>query len=64
MSLEEAAKKIADRLRGMEYVEMYAHHDADGIASAAIMSIALKRAGIAFRLRFLPVLTNTDVTTI
>ncbi|MCK9313039.1 MAG: DHH family phosphoesterase [Methanocorpusculum sp.] len=62
MSLEEAAKKIADRLRGMEYVEMYAHHDADGIASAAIMSIALKRAGIAFRLRFLPVLTNTDVT--
>ncbi len=62
MSLEEAAKKIADRLRGMEYVEMYAHHDADGISSAAIMSIALKRAGIAFRLRFLPVLTNTDVT--
>lgn len=62
MSLEEAAKKIADRLREMEYVEMYAHHDADGISSAAIMSIALKRAGIAFRLRFLPVLTETDVT--
>ncbi|WP_319379491.1 DHH family phosphoesterase [uncultured Methanocorpusculum sp.] len=62
MSLEEAAKTIADRLRGMEYVEMYTHHDADGISSAAIMSIALKRAGIAFRLRFLPVLNETDVT--
>ncbi|HKL97159.1 MAG TPA: DHH family phosphoesterase [Methanocorpusculum sp.] len=62
MSLEVAAKKIADHLRGMEYVEMYAHHDADGISSAAIMSIALKRAGIAFRLRFLSVLKVADVT--
>lgn len=62
MSLEEAAKNIAERLKGMEYVEMYSHHDADGISSAAIMSIALKRAGIAFRLRFLPVLNEADVT--
>ena len=31
MSLEEAAKNIAERLKGMEYVEMSSHHDADGI---------------------------------
>lgn len=58
MSLEETAKKIADRINGMEYAEVYSHHDADGIASAAIISIALQRKGIAFRLRFLPVLKS------
>ncbi len=61
MSLEEAAAKIADRLRTMDYVEVYSHHDADGIASAAIIAVALQRADIAFRLRILPVLTDASV---
>ncbi|MDO5846654.1 MAG: DHH family phosphoesterase, partial [Methanocorpusculum sp.] len=61
MSLEEAAGKIADRLRSMEYVEIYSHYDADGIASAAIIAVALQRADIAFRLRILPVLAEADV---
>lgn len=58
MSLEETAKQIADRINSMDYAEVYSHHDADGIAAAAIISIALQRKGIAFRLRFLPVLNN------
>ena len=54
MSLEEAAAKIASYLRSKDYVEVYSHHDADGIAAAAILTVALRRADIAFRLRFLP----------
>ncbi len=61
MSLEEAAAKIANYLRSKEYVEVYSHHDADGIAAAAILTIALRRADIAFRLRFLPHLSKEDV---
>jgi len=63
MSLEDAAQKIANRLQTMDYVEVYSHHDADGIAAAAILSIALQRADIAFRLRFLPHLKKEDIAT-
>ena len=62
MSLEDAARKIADRLRTMDYVEIYSHHDADGIVAAAILTIALKRVGISFLLRFLPYLKKEDIT--
>ena len=61
MSLEEAAVKIASYLRSKDYVEVYSHHDADGIAAAAILTVALRRADIAFRLRFLPHLKKEDV---
>ena len=61
MSLEEAAAKIAAYLRSKDYVEVYSHHDADGIAAAAILTVALRRADIAFRLRFLPHLKKDDI---
>ncbi len=61
MSLTETATRIADRLRTMDYVDVYSHHDADGIAAAAILCIALKRGDIAFRLRFLPYLALEDI---
>ncbi|MCQ2511077.1 MAG: DHHA1 domain-containing protein [Lachnospiraceae bacterium] len=61
MSIKESAAKIADRLRTMDYADVYSHHDADGIAAAAILCIALQRANIAFRLRFLPHLKAEDV---
>lgn len=51
MSLEEKAELIADHLREQEYVEVYGHHDADGIAAAAILCHGLYRLGIGFRLR-------------
>mgnify|MGYP004447854339 FL=1 len=61
MSLETAADTLAKHLVSLEYVEMYAYHDADGIAAAAIMSLALSRAEIAFKLRILPGISEADV---
>ncbi|MGB8219781.1 MAG: DHHA1 domain-containing protein [Methanoregula sp.] len=51
MSLEEAAKTISDQIRRQQYIEVYAHHDADGIAAGAILCHAMLRTGIRFRLR-------------
>jgi len=34
-----------------EYVEVYAHHDADGIAAGSLLCTALHRNGKGFRLR-------------
>lgn len=61
MSLPETATKIATRLHTMDYVDVYSHHDADGIAAAAILCIALTRSHINFRLRFLPLLKLEDI---
>lgn len=61
MSLETAAEALAKRLSSMEYVEIYSHYDADGIAAAAIMSLALFRADVAFKLRILPGICEDDV---
>jgi single-stranded-DNA-specific exonuclease len=51
MSLEEAASRVAEHLSHQEFVEVYAHHDADGIAAGVIICTALLRKGIRFRLR-------------
>jgi len=51
MSLEESARVVADQIRRQQFVEVYAHHDADGIAAGAILCHAMLRAGIRFRLR-------------
>jgi hypothetical protein len=61
MSLETAAKILANRLTSLEYVEMYSHYDADGIATAAIMSLALSRMNITFKLRILPRISENNV---
>ncbi|MDR3102664.1 MAG: phosphoesterase [Methanocalculaceae archaeon] len=61
MSLETAAVALANRLASMEYMEMYSHYGADGIAAAAIISIALSRANIAFKLRIFPKIYEADV---
>lgn len=51
MSLDEAATQLADHLARQEFVEVYAHHDADGIAAASIMCLAMLRRKVKFRLR-------------
>ncbi|MEM2123982.1 MAG: DHH family phosphoesterase [Methanolinea sp.] len=51
MTLAEAAARLAGHLARQEFVEVYAHHDADGIAAGAIVCTALYRRGIRFRLR-------------
>ncbi|MDD1708829.1 MAG: DHH family phosphoesterase [Methanoregulaceae archaeon] len=51
MSLEEAVSRVALNLERHDFVEVYAHHDADGIAAGSILCTALWRKGIRFRLR-------------
>lgn len=51
MSIDTAAKDLADELSHQDYVEVLCHHDADGIAAGTIMATALFRAHIPFRLR-------------
>jgi len=53
MSLEEAVSRVAQELERQDFVEIYAHHDADGIAAGSILCSALFRRGIRFRLRIL-----------
>lgn len=51
MSLEATTALIAEHLARQEYVEVYGHNDADGIAAASILGIAILRAHGQFRLR-------------
>ncbi len=62
MSIESAAAHLAEHLREKEYVEIYGHHDADGIAAASIMVHALIREGIQVRLRILPRIYPRDIS--
>ncbi|HOI61345.1 MAG TPA: DHHA1 domain-containing protein [Methanoculleus sp.] len=61
MSLDAAAAGLADHLLEQEFVEVLAHHDADGIAAASILCHAMFRKGGRFRLRIRPGITAADV---
>lgn len=61
MSFDAAAAALADHLLEQEFVEVFAHHDADGIAAASILCHALFRAGGQFRLRIRPRITSEDL---
>jgi len=63
MSLTSAAELVAGRIARQEYVEVFAHHDADGIAAASILCHAMLRKGVRFRLRVttrVPVITGEN----
>nr|WP_321350822.1 DHHA1 domain-containing protein [uncultured Methanoregula sp.] len=62
MSLETAAEIVASKIRRQEFVEVIAHHDADGIAAASILCHAMLRSDIRFRLRVRPEVTAADIT--
>ena len=62
MSLENAAETVAGQIRRQDFIEVYAHHDADGIAAASILCHAMLRSGIRFRLRVRQEVTLTDLT--
>ncbi len=51
MPLETIAERVAEEIRRQEFVEVYAHHDADGLSAGSILCHAMVRAGIRFRLR-------------
>ncbi|MFW5639322.1 MAG: DHH family phosphoesterase, partial [Methanoculleus sp.] len=61
MPLDTAAVTLADHLLEQEFVEVLAHHDADGIAAASILCHAMFRRGGRFRLRIRPSITTEDV---
>jgi single-stranded-DNA-specific exonuclease len=61
MSLDAAAAGLADHLLKQEFVEVLAHHDADGIAAASILCHAMFRKGGQFRLRIRPGITTADL---
>jgi single-stranded-DNA-specific exonuclease len=61
MLLETAAGTVAEQIRRQEFIEVYGHHDADGIAAASILCHALLRAGIRFRLRIRQEISLSDL---
>lgn len=61
MPFDVATGRMAERLLKSRFVEVYAHHDADGIAAASILCQALIRAGIGFHLRIRSRLAPEDV---
>ncbi|HUU75496.1 MAG TPA: DHH family phosphoesterase [Methanoregulaceae archaeon] len=61
MSLNEAASQVADHLQRQEFVEVYAHHDADGIAAASILCLAMLRRKMKFRLRIRSRINSGDI---
>ena len=62
MPLDADAEQLAHHLLAQEFVEIFAHHDADGIAAGAIVATALSRRGRAFRLRCVPRIAPADLT--
>ena len=62
MSLESAAESLAGQIRRQEFIEVFAHHDADGIAAASILCHAMLRAGIRLRLRVRQEVILADLT--
>ncbi len=61
MSLSTAAETIAEQVRRQENIEVFAHHDADGIAAGSILCHAMLRAGIRFRMRVRHEVTPADL---
>ncbi len=61
MSLATIAETITEQIRRQEFIELLAHHDADGIAAGSILCHAMMRAGIRFRIRVRHDVTPADM---
>lgn len=61
MSIQAVAEEVADQIRAADFIEVYAHHDADGIAAGAILCQAILRAGGRFRLRVRQTVRAEDI---
>jgi single-stranded-DNA-specific exonuclease len=51
MPMEKIARQVAEQISTQDFVEIYAHHDADGIAAASIIGHAVHRNGGSFHIR-------------
>ncbi|QYZ78929.1 DHH family phosphoesterase [Methanofollis formosanus] len=61
MSIQAVAEEVAEQIRAADFIEVYAHHDADGIAAGAILCQAIRRAGGRFRLRVRRTIRTDDI---
>lgn len=52
MTIDTAARKLADHMRELDHIRIIGHYDADGIAAASIICHALLRNGTGFHLTF------------
>lgn len=57
------AHRLLDMVKEQEFIRIIGHYDADGIASASVLSLALKRLGVPFQTRILPSLSREDTET-
>ncbi|MDO9539890.1 MAG: DHH family phosphoesterase [Methanocalculus sp.] len=58
MPLSPSAELLAQHLQSTGFVEVYAHHDTDGIAAASILCTALSRCHVPFHLHIRPTITT------
>ncbi|MDD1672855.1 MAG: DHH family phosphoesterase [Methanomicrobiales archaeon] len=56
--MEKITRQIAEHLSAQEFVEIYAHHNVDGIAAASILCHCLHRTGGGFRVRIVSEVTS------
>jgi len=61
MSIETSAGNIAEKLDKSDFVRVFGHHDADGIAAASIICHALYRQGKKFHLSIRSGINSDDV---
>lgn len=50
--------EAAEHVRSHDFVHIFSHHDADGVASGSILACALQRLGIEYQVSFVPVLDD------
>jgi single-stranded DNA-specific DHH superfamily exonuclease len=63
MPLSPSAESLAEHLQSTGFVEVYAHHDTDGIAAASILCTALSRCHVPFHLHIRPNITADMIPT-
>lgn len=63
MGITDACTDLAREISRSGFVEVFTHHDADGIAAAAIIAAAMSRAGVQFRVRVRQRVTTDDLKT-
>jgi RecJ-like exonuclease len=54
------ARRLLDIVKAQDFVRVIGHYDADGISSASVISMALKRLDVPFQTRILPNLSHED----
>ena len=49
----------AEKVRGHDFIHVFSHYDADGVAAASVLAVMLERLGKEYQVSTLPVLNDT-----